>query len=60
VKAVGDSTLNYEENKAWMDLLQLSDGASASQLAAAQVAAGDAVMQALWRHVQVCYFHSKL
>jgi len=52
VKSVGDSTLNYEENKAWMDLLQLSEGASATQLAAAQVAAGDAVMQALWRHVQ--------
>jgi glucoamylase len=52
VKSLGDSTLNYEENKAWMDLLNLSEGASASELAAAQVAAGDAVMQALWRHVQ--------
>jgi glucoamylase len=52
VKSLGDSTLNYEENKAWMDLLKLPQGSSTVELAAAQVAAGDAVMTALWRHVQ--------
>jgi len=52
VKLNGDYTLNYEDNKAWMDLMKLGEGATASQLAAAQMAAGDATMTALWRHVQ--------
>eukprot|EP00088_Acartia_fossae_P002771 TRINITY_DN11149_c0_g1_i1.p1 TRINITY_DN11149_c0_g1~~TRINITY_DN11149_c0_g1_i1.p1 ORF type:complete len:502 (+),score=142.13 TRINITY_DN11149_c0_g1_i1:33-1538(+) len=52
VKSGGDMTLNYADNKAWMDLLSLKEGATAGDLAAAQMAAGDAVMTALWRHVQ--------
>jgi len=52
VKSLGDYTLNYEENYAWMDLLQLPVGSTARDLAAAQMGAGDATMNALWRHVQ--------
>ena len=36
-----------------MTLLKLEDGATALQLARAQVAAGDAVMTRLFAHVQV-------
>ena len=53
MKALGDYTLNYEENYAWMDLLKLPVGSTARDLAAAQMGAGDATMTALWRHVQV-------
>ena len=53
MKSLGDYTLNYEENYAWMDLLKLPVGSTARDLAAAQMGAGDATMTALWRHVQV-------
>jgi len=52
VQKRGDYTLNKESNKEWMKLLKLKEGSSASHLAAAQVAAGDAVMTRLFAHVQ--------
>jgi len=52
VKLRGDFPLPYAEYKEWMDLLRLQEGATAKDLAKAQVAAGDAVMTSLWNHVQ--------
>ena len=40
-----------EDNKHWMELLQLSNGTTARELARAQVSAGDAVMTRLHKHV---------
>jgi len=52
VRQRGDYTLKYSANKEWMSLLNLKEGATASDLARAQVGAGDAVMTSLWSHVQ--------
>jgi len=48
----GDFSLRYSEYKEWIDLLRLEEGATAGDLARAQVAAGDAVMTSLWSRVQ--------
>jgi len=48
----GDYSLRYSEHADWMELLGLQEGATATDLAAAQVAAGDAVMTSLWSRVQ--------
>lgn len=48
-----DYHLSYAENKEWISLLKLNPRTvTASDLAAAQVAAGDAVMSLLFDHVQ--------
>ena len=52
VRQRGDFSLRYSEYKEWIELLKLKEGSTASDLAAAQVAAGDAVMTSLWSHVQ--------
>ena len=57
VRKRGDYTLSREKNNEWMTLLKLEDGATAVQLARAQVAAGDAVMTRLFAHVQVTINH---
>ena len=43
------STLKKEQ---WMELLNLKEGATLADLAAAQIAAGDAVMTRLHNHVK--------
>jgi len=48
----GDYSLKYSQNKEWISLLRLEETATAKDLAAAQVSAGDAVMTSLWSHVQ--------
>merc|ERR1711973_696032 len=48
----GDFSLRYSDYKEWINLLRLEETATAVDLAAAQVAAGDAVMTSLWSHVQ--------
>ena len=40
------------EHEEWMKLLNLRDGATAEDLAAAQLGAGDSVMTRLWKHVK--------
>ena len=52
VKQKGDFTLNYSDNKEWMDLLKLEEGTTAREFGSAQIAAGDSVMTSLWSHVQ--------
>lgn len=52
VKQRGDFTLNYSDNKEWMDLLKLKEGTTAREFGSAQIAAGDSVMTSLWSHVQ--------
>jgi len=47
----GDYALDFLEHEEWMKLLSLEVGATAKDLAAAQAAAGDAVMTRLWEHV---------
>ena len=69
-RSLGDFPLSREEHGRWMDLLyvtstiaiflisllsQLEEGATAQDLARAQVSAGDATMTRLWEHVKaVC------
>jgi len=48
----GNYLLSTEENAQWMALLQLEVGATASDLAAAQVSAGDAVLTRLHNHIK--------
>jgi len=52
IQKQGDYSLNLGHNKEWISLLNLDEKATAKDLAAAQVAAGDAVMTSLWSHVQ--------
>jgi len=52
IKSLGDFPLSQEENGRWMSLLYLEDGATAMDLARAQVSAGDATMTRLWHHVK--------
>ena len=67
-RSLGDFPLSREEHGRWMDLLyvtliilililflflfQLEEGATAQDLARAQVSAGDATMTRLWEHVK--------
>jgi len=48
----GNFMLSTTENAQWMALLKLEAGATASDLAAAQVSAGDAVMTRLHNHIK--------
>merc|ERR1711892_939581 len=48
----GNYQLSTTENAQWMALLKLEAGATASDLAAAQVSAGDAVMTRMHNHVK--------
>jgi len=52
IKSLGDFPLSREEHGRWMDLLYLEEGATAQDLARAQVSAGDATMTRLWEHVK--------
>jgi len=52
VREFGDYSLSKSEHETWMDLLQLQDEATATDLARAQVSAGDAVMTRLWNHIK--------
>ena len=49
----GNYQLSNTENTQWMALLKLEAGATASDLAAAQVSAGDAVMTRMHNHIKV-------
>merc|ERR1719244_210664 len=52
VKDLGNYQLTVADNGAWLDLLNLEEGATARDLATAQISAGDAVMTRLWNHVK--------
>ena len=47
IRERGDFQLSQDQNKHWMELLQLSNGTTAMDLARAQVSAGDAIMTRL-------------
>ena len=48
----GNYQLSTTENAQWMALLKLEAGATASDLVAAQVSAGDAVMTRMHNHIK--------
>ena len=47
-----DFTLETEQFGEWMNLLNLSNGSTASDFVAAATAAGDSVLTRLWTHVK--------
>ena len=51
VRERGDFLLSPQHNRHWLELLQLSNGTTALELARAQVSAGDAIMTRLHNHV---------
>jgi len=52
IEAKGNYQLSYQENEQWLSLLNLLEGATAADLALAQVAAGDAVLTRLHNHIK--------
>merc|ERR1711892_1065534 len=52
IRREGNMKLLTSKKERWMDLLNLEEGATLADLAAAQIAAGDAVMTRLHNHVK--------